>query len=65
MVFRVHKTSERIPKFNAPVFLENKTVIGTIDEIFGAVNDVVCAFFIFIFCAVDLSQMAYDFVGVR
>jgi hypothetical protein len=44
MVFKTNK-SERIPKFNAPVFLENKTVIGTIDEIFGAVNDVVCNYF--------------------
>ena len=45
MVFKTN-TSERIPKFNAPVFLENKTVIGTIDEIFGAVNDVVGRLFL-------------------
>lgn len=40
MVFKVLNI-EKIPKFNSPVFLENKTVFGQIDEIFGPVNEVV------------------------
>jgi rRNA processing protein Gar1 len=40
MVFKVLNV-DQIPKFNAPVFLANKTVFGTIDEIFGPVNEVV------------------------
>jgi len=31
---------EKIPHFNAPIYLENKTQIGKIDEIFGPVNEV-------------------------
>jgi H/ACA ribonucleoprotein complex subunit 1 len=40
LVFKQH-SSEKVPKFNSPVFYENKTKIGTIDEIFGPVNGVV------------------------
>ncbi|CAG9462212.1 unnamed protein product [Pedinophyceae sp. YPF-701] len=29
---------QRVPYFNAPVFLENKTQIGKVDEIFGPIN---------------------------
>uniref|UniRef100_A0A6B2LK06 H/ACA ribonucleoprotein complex subunit n=1 Tax=Arcella intermedia TaxID=1963864 RepID=A0A6B2LK06_9EUKA len=32
--------SSKVPKFNAPLFLENKVKIGTVDEIFGQINDV-------------------------
>lgn len=32
-------TTEGVPMFNAAVFLENKTPIGKIDEIFGPLND--------------------------
>ena len=28
-----------MPYFNAPIFLQNKTQIGKIEEIFGAIND--------------------------
>jgi len=42
MVFKVQNI-EKIPKFNSPVFLENKTMFGQIDEIFGPVNEVVRA----------------------
>ncbi|OIR58508.1 MAG: H/ACA ribonucleoprotein complex subunit 1, partial [Amphiamblys sp. WSBS2006] len=31
---------ENIPYFNAPVYFENKSVLGKIDEIFGSVNEV-------------------------
>ena len=30
----------RIPYFNAPIYLENKTQIGKIDEILGPINEV-------------------------
>ena len=30
----------QVPYFNAPVYLENKTKIGKVDEILGAVSDV-------------------------
>jgi rRNA processing protein Gar1 len=31
----------QIPYFNAPIFLENKTQIGKVEEILGAINNVV------------------------
>ena len=34
-------TNEKIPYFNAPIFLENKTQIGKVDEIFGPIQDFV------------------------
>lgn len=36
-----HSTNEKVPYFNAPIFLENKEQIGKIDEIFGHVTDFV------------------------
>ncbi len=35
--------NEKIPYFNAPIYLENKTQIGRVDEILGPINQVVCA----------------------
>ncbi|KAK6187965.1 hypothetical protein SNE40_005880 [Patella caerulea] len=32
-------TNEKVPYFNAPVFLENKQQIGKVDEIFGPIKD--------------------------
>lgn len=32
-------THTRVPQFNARIFLENKEQIGTLDEIFGPIND--------------------------
>ena len=29
---------ERVPYFNAPIYLENKSQIGKVDEIFGPMN---------------------------
>jgi H/ACA ribonucleoprotein complex subunit 1 len=31
----------QIPYFNAPIYLENKTQIGKVEEILGSVNNVV------------------------
>lgn len=33
---------EEVPYFNAPVYLQNKTRIGKIDEILGPYNEFVC-----------------------
>lgn len=40
MVFKVIN-HDKVPKFNSPVFLENKTAFGVIDEILGPVKEVV------------------------
>jgi len=32
-------TNEKIPYFNAPVYLENKSQIGKVDDIFGPMTD--------------------------
>ena len=29
---------EKVPQFNAPIFLENKEQIGKVDEIFGPIK---------------------------
>lgn len=34
-------TNEKIPYFNAPVYLKNKEQIGKVDEIFGPIRDFV------------------------
>ena len=34
-------TNAKVPYFNAPVYLENKSQIGKIDEIFGPMNEYV------------------------
>ena len=33
-------TNPKIPYFNAPIYLENKTQIGKVDEILGPINQV-------------------------
>lgn len=32
-------SNEKIPYFNAPIYLQNKTQIGKVDEIFGPINE--------------------------
>ncbi|KAL0735610.1 hypothetical protein Bca4012_011820 [Brassica carinata] len=32
-------SQEKIPRFNAPIYLQNKTQIGNVDEIFGPINE--------------------------
>ena len=34
-------TNEKIPYFNAPIYLENKSQIGKVDDIFGPMTDFV------------------------
>ena len=36
--------NEKIPYFNAPIYLENKTPIGRVDEILGPINQSVCPY---------------------
>ena len=39
---------EKVPYFNAPIYLENKSQIGKVDEIFGPMNSYVRFFFFFV-----------------
>ncbi|EGS19371.1 H/ACA ribonucleoprotein complex subunit 1-like protein [Thermochaetoides thermophila DSM 1495] len=36
----VASTNPKIPHFNAPIYLENKTAIGKVDEVLGPINQV-------------------------
>ncbi len=46
----------QVPYFNAPMFLQNKTQIGKIEEIFGAINDGVCP----VACALSPFEMCTE-----
>ncbi|KAG6484717.1 hypothetical protein ZIOFF_053240 [Zingiber officinale] len=37
--YLISMPSEKMPYFNAPIYLENKTQIGKVDEIFGPINE--------------------------
>ena len=39
----IKSTNEQVPYFNAPIYLENKSQIGKIDDIFGPINERVSA----------------------
>ena len=39
-------SQEKIPYFNAPIYLQNKTQIGKVDEIFGAINESVSSLYL-------------------
>lgn len=39
-------TNEKIPYFNAPIYLQNMTQIGKVDEIFGPINESVSFYLI-------------------
>jgi H/ACA ribonucleoprotein complex subunit 1 len=32
--------TDKVPYFNAPIYLQNKSVIGNVDEILGPINEV-------------------------
>ncbi|KAF2459636.1 Gar1/Naf1 RNA binding region-domain-containing protein [Lineolata rhizophorae] len=36
----IKSTNPKVPYFNAPIYLENKTPIGKVDEILGPINEV-------------------------
>jgi len=46
----------KIPHFNAPIYLQNKTQIGRVDEIFGPINESVCV--------ISLSLLSSSFTGL-
>ena len=54
-------TNEKIPYFNAPVYLENKSQIGKVDDIFGPMTD-----FVSLrndYCCAKLSTFALELSG--
>ncbi len=56
----VKSTHKDVPYFNAHMYLENKTKVGKIDEIFGAITDVSV-----VQCAVQCNAMQCDIVPYR
>lgn len=46
----------RVPYFNAPIYLENKSQVGKIDEIFGPFNEFVSTFY--------LGRVLYRILGI-
>ncbi|KAK3904792.1 Gar1-domain-containing protein [Staphylotrichum tortipilum] len=36
----VESTNPKVPHFNAPIYLENKTAVGKVDEVLGPINQV-------------------------
>jgi len=39
MIILNNKIKDKVPKFNHPIYLENKTKIGIIDDVFGPINE--------------------------
>jgi len=35
----IKSTNEKVPYFNAPIYLENKSDVGKVDEIFGTIQE--------------------------
>ena len=36
----IKSTNEKVPYFNAPIYLQNKSDVGKVDEIFGTIQEV-------------------------
>ena len=54
-------SNEKIPYFNAPVFLKDKSQIGKVDDIFGPINEFVS--FLFSIISQHLSIFSkFDFL---
>ena len=49
-------SGEKVPYFNAPIYLENKAQVGKVDEIFGPIQDYVSFFFQVLFSQWFLLQ---------
>lgn len=49
----------KVPYFNAPVYLENKEQIGKVDEIFGQLRDFVSFLFPVFICLLSVMKK-YD-----
>ena len=41
-------TNDKVPYFNAPLYLENKSQIGKVDEIFGPINEYVSYYIVIV-----------------
>jgi H/ACA ribonucleoprotein complex subunit 1 len=55
-------SNEKIPYFNAPVFLKDKSQIGKVDDIFGPINEFVSFLFFFSIISQHLSIFSkFDF----
>ena len=53
-------TNDSVPYFNAPIYLENKSQIGKVDEIFGPMTDFISFHFpsLIIICDDNLVSLA-------
>lgn len=52
-------TNEKIPFFNAPIYMKNMTQIGKVDEIFGPINESVSSHLCF------NTRIPFNFAFVR
>lgn len=52
-------TNEKVPYFNAPIFLENRAQIGKVDEIFGPVQSYVSFSLLSILCTIIRAVYMY------
>lgn len=55
-------THDKIPYFNAPIYLENKSQIGKVEEILGPMNEVVGAIYILYACACVWMILLYQYL---
>lgn len=55
-------TNEKVPYFNAPIFLDNKQQVGKVDEIFGAVRDFVSFFIIYWLQIGDFVNLSFNYI---
>lgn len=53
----------KVPYFNAPVYLENKEQIGKVDEIFGQLRDFVS--FLIGRCSDLIERLLFAFYGAK
>lgn len=56
-------TNEKVPFFNAPIYLKNMTQIGKVDEIFGPINEAV-GFSHFLFVCFNMLVASVIFFGL-
>ena len=47
---------DKVPYFNAPIYLENKEQVGKVDEIFGPIND----YFFSVKISGDMKASSFD-----
>ncbi|KAJ8448566.1 LOW QUALITY PROTEIN: hypothetical protein Cgig2_012210 [Carnegiea gigantea] len=57
-------TNEKIPYFNAPIYLENKTQIGKVEEIFGPINESVSYPSLFLALEFNIKFLSFCFLCI-